>query len=110
MNSHYSSPLYVLPRFHPLGLGDENVAGSRHGSLEADFSAWSSALIARINKDNNSGEEDKTSDLGESESAEEEESEFSESEGENGQAEGNLKQKCVVERRKLSLYYIFNRL
>ena len=81
----------IIYRFHPLGLGDENVAGSRHGSLEADFSAWSAALRHRIERNNDDlvsgGANGKTSDLGESESADEEEEDdsdedYSASEGE----------------------------
>jgi len=37
-------------RFHSLGLGDENVAGSKHGNMEADFDHWSKLLVQRIQK------------------------------------------------------------
>ena len=32
-------------RFAPLGLGDENVANSLNGSLEADFDHWSAGVL-----------------------------------------------------------------
>lgn len=32
----------------PLVLGDENVSNSKHGSLEADFAAWSTAVWADL--------------------------------------------------------------
>ena len=33
-------------RLHPVGLGDQNVVESEHGSLEADFDAWKKGLLA----------------------------------------------------------------
>ena len=33
-------------RLHPVGLGDQNVVESDHGSLEADFDAWKKGLLA----------------------------------------------------------------
>ena len=33
---------------HDLGLGDENVANSVHGSQEADFEAWANSLVKNI--------------------------------------------------------------
>ena len=41
-------------RFHSLCLGDENVAGSKHGNMEADFDYWKNSLAQRITKWNNS--------------------------------------------------------
>ena len=41
-------------RFHSLCLGDENVAGSKHGNMEADFDYWKNSLSQRITKWNNS--------------------------------------------------------
>ena len=41
-------------RFHSLCLGDENVAGSKHGNMEADFDYWKTSLVQRIMKWNNS--------------------------------------------------------
>ncbi|OQV22133.1 S-adenosyl-L-methionine-dependent tRNA 4-demethylwyosine synthase [Hypsibius exemplaris] len=32
----------------PLYLGDENVSGSKHGSIRKDFEAWSSALLEKL--------------------------------------------------------------
>merc|ERR1719300_1724581 len=73
-------------RFHSLGLGDENVAGSKHGSMEADFDHWAAAFIQRLQKWNSKtsrdcGEGDcsdttagqKTSDFDTSDDEEEEE-------------------------------------
>ena len=40
-------------RFHSLCLGDENVAGSKFGNIEADFEHWKNSLIQRIKKWNN---------------------------------------------------------
>ena len=71
-------------RFHPLGLGDENVANSKHGSTENDFAAWSGSLLDRlVGKELSSVKmsQERTSDLEEEESFEDEadeESEFSE--------------------------------
>ena len=39
-------------RFHPMALGDENVAGSKFGSLENDFQQWRKKFIERIKKSN----------------------------------------------------------
>jgi len=36
-------------RVSPLGLGDENVSGSKHGSQEKDFDAWRAAFLADLN-------------------------------------------------------------
>jgi tRNA wybutosine-synthesizing protein 1 len=35
-------------RIAALGLGDENVAGSKHGSMEADFEAWAEVAVPAI--------------------------------------------------------------
>ena len=80
-------------RFHNLGLGDENVAGSKNGNMETDFQVWTKALIQRIQKWNsnqkNGGGDgccgQKTSDLG-SETSEEESAEESEVSDENDDA------------------------
>ena len=69
-------------RFHSLCLGDENVAGSKHGNMEADFDYWKNSLSQRIMKWNNSVNmnkdinPEKTSDLdtNSSEESEDEES------------------------------------
>ena len=58
-------------RFHSLGLGDENVAGSKYGNMESDFDHWSKSLLQRVNKWNASsgekseqcGQQQKTSDF-----------------------------------------------
>lgn len=42
-------------RFHSLGLGDENVAGSKYGSMEADFEKWSTLFVQRVEKWNGVG-------------------------------------------------------
>jgi hypothetical protein len=42
---------------YPLTLGDENVAGSKNGSLEADFQAWSSHLATRLTLNNGIGQQ-----------------------------------------------------
>lgn len=39
-------------RLHPLGLGDENVAESKHGGTEEDWNAWSEGLVGRIKNKN----------------------------------------------------------
>ena len=53
---HVDKFLYQLSatRFHSLGLGDENVAGSRYGNMEADFNHWQNTLMQRIKKWNSS--------------------------------------------------------
>ena len=68
--------LYKLSakRFFGLTLGDENVANSKHGSLESDFDAFKTKLTARIKACN-----DQTSDFEENSDELNEESEFSES-------------------------------
>ena len=38
-------------RFAPLGLGDENVAESLNGSLEADFDHWTEGLLHLLKDD-----------------------------------------------------------
>ena len=66
-------------RFHPLGMGDENVAGSKYGCMENDFAEWKKSLLARITKWVKEDEKackgsvdlDKTSDLDYSDSADE---------------------------------------
>ena len=69
-------------RFHSLCLGDENVAGSKYGNMEADFEHWSNSFIQRIRKWNNSVninkdvQTEKTSDL-DTNSSEESENEDS---------------------------------
>ena len=69
-------------RFHSLCLGDENVAGSKYGNMEADFDHWSNSFIQRIKKWNNSVninkdvQTEKTSDL-DTNSSEESENEDS---------------------------------
>ena len=35
-------------RLLPLGLGDQNVAESECGSIEADFTAWKAKLVERL--------------------------------------------------------------
>ena len=74
-------------RFHPLGLGDENVANSKHGSTENDFSAWSESLLDRLVGNNELSSvkmsQERTSDLEEEESFEDEEDEESEFSEEN---------------------------
>jgi tRNA wybutosine-synthesizing protein 1 len=40
-------------RFVGLGLGDENVAESKQGSIEKDFQVWKEHLISRITKKEN---------------------------------------------------------
>lgn len=35
-------------RLLPLGLGDENVAESECGSIEADFTAWKAKLLEQL--------------------------------------------------------------
>ena len=50
--------LLLLLRFHSLGLGDENVAGSKHGSMEADFDHWAAAFIQRLQKWNSKTSKD----------------------------------------------------
>ena len=88
--------LWLLLRFHSLGLGDENVAGSKHGSMEADFDHWAAAFIQRLQKWNSKSKEDcggegdcssdtgaggqKTSDFDTSDDEEEEVSDVSEEE------------------------------
>ena len=47
--------LSILFRFHSLGLGDENVAGSKYGSMEADFEKWSTLFVQRVEKWNGVG-------------------------------------------------------
>ncbi|GFG36236.1 hypothetical protein Cfor_10675 [Coptotermes formosanus] len=37
-------------RFIKLGLGDEDTAASKHGSIEADFQSWRSQLWLRVDK------------------------------------------------------------
>jgi len=37
-------------RFTPLALGDENVAESKEGSIEADFQVWKEKLVSKITK------------------------------------------------------------
>ena len=65
-----------------LCLGDENVAGSKYGNMEADFDHWSNSFIQRIKKWNNSVninkdvQTEKTSDL-DTNSSEESENEDS---------------------------------
>ena len=53
---HVDKFLYQLSatRFHSLGVGDENVAGSRYGNMEADFNHWENTLMQRIKKWNSS--------------------------------------------------------
>ena len=56
-------------RFHPLGLGDENVAGSKLGCMENDFDHWKNSLASRVKKSLAEGkqqQQQKTSDLEES--------------------------------------------
>lgn len=55
-------------RFHSLGIGDENVAGSKHGNLESDFDHWKSQFLNRLQRFNSvescgTQSEEKTSDL-----------------------------------------------
>ena len=38
-------------RFAPLGLGDENVAESQNGSLEADFDHWTEGVLHLLKDD-----------------------------------------------------------
>jgi len=66
-------------RIHQLGLGDENVAASVNGSIEADFEAWSEDFIsslknneAIINVDEKGTENGNDSDVNEDDSEEEE--------------------------------------
>eukprot|EP00095_Tigriopus_kingsejongensis_P005660 snap_masked-scaffold209_size256900-processed-gene-0.8 protein:Tk05660 transcript:snap_masked-scaffold209_size256900-processed-gene-0.8-mRNA-1 annotation:"trna wybutosine-synthesizing protein 1 homolog" len=67
-------------RFHPLGLGDENVAVSVRGSLEADFEHWQARLVARLSRPEvggglESGPADRTEDAWDSEASSEASSE-----------------------------------
>jgi len=55
-------------RIHPLGLGDDNVAASKAGSVEGDFESWSDLLLARLRKD-------EQGEVGEQEKEEEQEEE-----------------------------------
>ncbi len=64
-------------RIVPLGLGDENVDKSKHGSLEADFEAWSGRLLANIANRNQSGERNAGSSKVEANENQEEEEDFS---------------------------------
>ena len=70
-------------RFHSLCLGDENVAGSKYGNIEADFDHWKDSFIQRIKKWNNSVnvnknvQEEKTSDFDTNSSEESEEEDSS---------------------------------
>ena len=74
-------------RFHPLGLGDENEANSKHGSTENDFAAWSESLLDRLVGNESSSvkgtSQERTSDLEDEESFEDEEDEESEFSEEN---------------------------
>jgi tRNA wybutosine-synthesizing protein 1 len=38
-------------RFVTLGLGDENTAGSKHGSIENDFEAWKAKVVHKLAKE-----------------------------------------------------------
>jgi len=64
-NGHYNTvaknldkTLHMLSasRLHPLGLGDENVAESKHGGTEGDWDFWSEGLIQRIQSKNEKSE------------------------------------------------------
>jgi len=44
-------------RFVSLALGDENVAESKHGSIEQDFQAWKENLLNKITKKESKTEE-----------------------------------------------------
>ena len=35
-------------RLLPVGLGDQNVAGSKCGSIEADFTVWKASLLEQL--------------------------------------------------------------
>jgi hypothetical protein len=37
-------------RFMKLGVGDEDTAASKRGSIEADFDSWKSQLWVRVDK------------------------------------------------------------
>jgi len=52
--------LYQLQgnRVHPLGLGDENVANSKAGSLEGDFDLWTERLLKRLGEDKSGGNQE----------------------------------------------------
>ena len=81
-------------RFHSLCLGDENVAGSKYGNMEADFDHWSNSFIQRIKKWNNSVninkdlQTEKTSDLDTNSSEESENEESSNDEDISEEDEG----------------------
>ena len=64
IGKHVDKFLFQLSasRFHSLGLGDENVAGSKFGSMDLDFDNWTKMFIQRIQKWNNSCGTGKTDD------------------------------------------------
>jgi len=68
-------------RLLQLGLGDENVAASVHGSIEADFESWSENLISNLkNNDSKANNEDEGIEDGNSSEVDEDSEEEDEDE------------------------------